>query len=114
MPYELPGPPSAARERNGENTHADYATCRELCNLSPLRGPGADDILARLGGRERMIREGTRRSFTLALLLGTWLPMAFFLTVGSMPGPGAGDGIKAALLAIGGVHVAATLILYVD
>jgi hypothetical protein len=53
--------------------------------------------------------------FTLALLLSTWIPMAFFLAVGSLGSPGPGlDAVKAALLFIGGVHVAATLLLYVD
>ena len=53
--------------------------------------------------------------FTLALLLSTWIPMAFFLAVGSVGSPGGGvDTVKAGLLFIGGVHVAATLLLYVD
>src|SRR5687768_13876487 len=53
--------------------------------------------------------------FTLALLLTTWIPMGFFCVVGSVEKPGGGLEIaKAALLFIGGFHVAATLVLYVD
>jgi hypothetical protein len=56
-----------------------------------------------------------RGLFTLALLLSTWIPMAFFIAVGSVGKPAGGlDTIKTALMFIGGVHVAATLLLYVD
>jgi hypothetical protein len=56
-----------------------------------------------------------RRLFMLALLLGTWIPMAFFLTVGSLGTPGGGLGAtRTALLFVGGLHVTATLLLYVD
>jgi hypothetical protein len=53
--------------------------------------------------------------FTLALLLATWIPMLFFVAVGSVAKPTGGlEAVKAALLYVGGVHVAATLILYLD
>jgi hypothetical protein len=56
-----------------------------------------------------------RGLFMLALLLATWAPITFFLAVGSLSKPGGGlEAIKAALLLVGGIHVAATLILYVD
>jgi len=56
-----------------------------------------------------------RRLFTLALLLSTWVPMAFFITVGSLGTLGGRlDMAKATLLVVGGAHVAATLMLYVD
>jgi hypothetical protein len=56
-----------------------------------------------------------RRLFTLALLLSTWVPMVFFITVGSLGTLGGRlDTAKATLLFVGGAHVAATLMLYVD
>jgi hypothetical protein len=56
-----------------------------------------------------------RRLFTLALLLTTWIPMLFFMAMGSITEPAAGLGmVKAVLLYVGGVHVASTLLLYLD
>ena len=53
--------------------------------------------------------------FTLALLLSTWIPMAFFLAVGSLGEPTGGLGsVKVFLLFLGGVHVPVTLLLYTD
>ena len=56
-----------------------------------------------------------RRLFTLALLLSTWIPMAFFIGLGSLGKPVGGlETARTALLFIGGFHVAVTLILYLD
>lgn len=65
-----------------------------------------------------------RQVFPFALLLSTWIPMVFFIGVGSFGTPGTlgtlgtlGSGlhtIRAALLFVGGLHVASTLILYLD
>lgn len=56
-----------------------------------------------------------RRWFTSALLLSTWIPMAFFLAVGSLGEPtGSLERVKTTLLFLGGVHVPATLLLYTD
>jgi hypothetical protein len=56
-----------------------------------------------------------RRLFTLALLLSTWIPMAFFLGVGSLGEPTGGlETVKIFLLFLGGVHVPVTLLLYTD
>ena len=53
--------------------------------------------------------------FTLALLLTTWIPMLFFIAVGSVAKPTGGLAtVKAMLLYVGGVHVATTLLLYMD
>ena len=54
--------------------------------------------------------------FTLALLLSTWTPMAFFVAIGSLGTKPAGgvETVRTALLLVGGLHVAATLLLYVD
>jgi hypothetical protein len=56
-----------------------------------------------------------RRVFTLALLLGTWIPMAFFIAVSAFGTPDVGlHTIRSVLIFLGLVHVPATLILYVD
>src|SRR5438876_11362502 len=53
--------------------------------------------------------------FTLALLLTTWIPMLFFVALGSVAKPTGGLGaVKAARLYVGGAHVAATLLVYLD
>src|SRR5262249_33422600 len=56
-----------------------------------------------------------RQLFTLSLLLSTWIPMAFFIAVSSFDTPYSGVQItKTILVFIGGVHIPATLLLYVD
>lgn len=56
-----------------------------------------------------------RRLFTLALLLSTWIPIGCFIAVGFSDTPGPGLQVaKATLVFINGLHVAATLGLYVD
>lgn len=64
--------------------------------------PGSDD------DRKRWI-------FALALLLGTWIPMACLIAVGWSDAPGVGlETAKAALVFVNSLHVAATIWLYVD
>lgn len=56
-----------------------------------------------------------RGLFTLGLLLCTWIPMAFFLTVGSLATAGTGTRTtKAVLIFLSGIHVPATALLYGD
>jgi hypothetical protein len=56
-----------------------------------------------------------RLCFTLSLLLGTWIPMAFFIAVGVLGTSTAPvRSTKAILLFIGAIHVPATALLYVD
>jgi hypothetical protein len=56
-----------------------------------------------------------RQLFTLSLLFSTWIPMAFFIAVGSFGTPNLGlQTTKTILLFLSGIHVPATLLLYVD
>ncbi|HEV7396359.1 MAG TPA: hypothetical protein VGN86_07590 [Pyrinomonadaceae bacterium] len=56
-----------------------------------------------------------KRRFILALLVSTWVPLAFFITLGqfSVIGPGIG-GIRSVLLFLSTAHVPATLFFYTD
>jgi hypothetical protein len=56
-----------------------------------------------------------RRLFTLSLLLSTWIPMGSLIALGysETPGPGL-QAATAILVFVNGLHVAATLCLYVD
>jgi hypothetical protein len=56
-----------------------------------------------------------RRWLTLALLFGTWIPMAFLIGVGVFGAPHGGlETTRSILIFLGLVHVPMTLILYVD
>src|SRR6266849_5783600 len=75
---------------------------------------GRDDMATTLTYSSESVRL-QRWLFTLALLLTTWIPMLFFVALGSVTKPTGGLGaVKAALLYVGGVHVADTLLLYLD
>lgn len=56
-----------------------------------------------------------KRRFILALLVSTWVPLAFFIALGqfSVIGPGVG-GIRSILLFLSTAHVPATLFFYTD
>lgn len=62
-----------------------------------------------------MRRNRIKRWFVLALLLSTWVPMAFFITLGHFGATSGGiEGIKGVLLFLGTAHVPATLFFYTD
>ncbi len=62
-------------------------------------------------GRDRL----KRRGLVLALLLGTWIPMAFFVGAGALGAAPSGlDTTRSLLIFLGLVHVPVSLVLYMD
>lgn len=60
-------------------------------------------------------RDVIKRVFLLSLLLSTWIPMAFFISIGQMENLNFNlEQIKVILLFLGGAHVPATLFFYTD
>lgn len=56
-----------------------------------------------------------KRWFILALLISTWVPLAFFITIGQVTTIGSGvGGIRSILLFLSTAHVPATLFFYTD
>jgi hypothetical protein len=56
-----------------------------------------------------------RRWFLVSLLLGTWVPIAFFILIAPSVGPSGGlASLKAVFLFLGTAHVPATLFFYAD
>src|SRR5688500_17741670 len=56
-----------------------------------------------------------KRWFLISLLVGTWLPIAFFTLIAPSGGASSGlAGIKSAFLFLGTAHVPATLFFYAD
>ena len=64
----------------------------------------------------RAASQSLKRWFLMALLLATWLPIAFFILLAPPGSAGGGlGGIKTAFLFLGGAaHVPATLLFYTD
>src|SRR5258707_6994484 len=75
--------------------------------------PGTNIDLA-AGGQAR-IRASGKRAFILALLLSTWVPMAFFFPLGKVATPSFSlNSFKTFLVFFGTAHVQATLFFYTD
>ena len=75
--------------------------------------PGTNVELA-AGGQTR-IRASGKRAFLLALLLSTWVPMAFFISLGQVATPSFSlNSFKTLLVFFGTAHVQATLFFYTD
>lgn len=64
---------------------------------------------------ERSSSLGLRRWFLFSLLLGTWVPIVFFILLAPSIGPSGGlASLKAVFLFLGTAHVPATLFFYAD
>src|SRR5258708_28885924 len=75
--------------------------------------PGTNVDLA-AGGQARIHASG-KRAFLLALLLSTWMPMAFFISLGQVATPSFSlNSFKTLLVFFGTAHVQATLFFYTD
>src|SRR5260370_21156657 len=80
-------------------------------HLAQFPGPNVD--LA-AGGQARIHASG-KRAFLLALLLSTWMPMAFFISLGQVATPSFSlNSFKTLLVFFGTAHVQATLFFYTD
>src|SRR5258708_34223542 len=61
------------------------------------------------------VRAQGKRAFLVSLLLATWVPMAFFISLGQIATPSFSlNSFKTLLVFLGTAHVQATLFFYTD
>ncbi len=113
---------AAARLRRGDTGGSARSSqkAKDRCDGDVGISVGAPVAPGSLGMMtERLFSEESaavkRRLFTLALLLSTWIPMACLIAAGFYETPSRGpQATQTTLVFINGLHVAATLCLYVD